>query len=142
VGLPALPGVTAGYENTLGEFDTRLFLAEHLRDTAAAAPAAAGRDGERYRVQRAAAGDAIVWVTVWDTPAEGEEFLGALTAAAARRYRVPASQLAAGSATVAGRLVTLRSGVVSGRPAVLWTDAPAAAAPIRAELAGVTLQQE
>ena len=48
VTLPALAGVSKTYENTLGEFETRLFLYEHLRDQNEAVQGATGWDGDRY----------------------------------------------------------------------------------------------
>ena len=58
VTLPAPRGATKVYENDIGEFGTRLFLYQHLKDEQTAARAAAGWDGDRYVVVKGAAATA------------------------------------------------------------------------------------
>ena len=131
--LPALPGLTVRYENTLGEFETRLVLTEQLRDTVAAFRAARGWDGDRYAVVAlAGGGEGLLWATVWDSPADADDLRAQLAAAYARRYRMPAAAPGADGATAAGRTVTVASATVGGRPVVVLSDLPegASAAPL------------
>ena len=58
------------YQNNLGEFETRIFLYEHVKEQSAAVRGAAGWDGDRYTVIDTPRGDAFGWVTVWDSPVE------------------------------------------------------------------------
>jgi hypothetical protein len=130
--LPAPGGGTLVYENTLGEFETRLVLAEHLRDTAAAARGAAGWDGDRYTVLEFAGGArGIVWATVWDSDGDADEFRALLARAMTRRYRAADGALDGGAATAGGRALTVRAARAGGRPLVLFSDLPdGAAAPL------------
>ncbi|MFM8567047.1 MAG: hypothetical protein ACKOCV_05120 [Gemmatimonadota bacterium] len=98
------------HEDNLGEFETRLFLYQQLRDEAVAVRGAAGWDGDRYQVIAVDGGQAISWLTVWDDPAEAAEFaslLGRVVAPAGRRWVVEVTTLA-------------------GRPVVLAEQRPAA----------------
>ena len=86
-------------EGSWGEFGTRLALAATLADTALAAVAAGGWDGDRYGLWRDADGSTrYVWVTLWDSPAAAEGFADAYAQAALDR--APAS---ARIATAEGR---------------------------------------
>jgi len=92
------------YARDLGEFETRLFLNEHLHDSTRADTAAAGWDGDAYRLLRHGDDEVFVWVSVWDSPEDAREFASAVTAAYRARYpagdRVPAVTLTAATATV------------------------------------------
>jgi len=81
------------YAKDLGELETRIFLAEHLEVPLWAERAAAGWDGDAYRLLRRGDAEALVWVSVWDTAADADEFAEAATEAYARFYagedRVP-----------------------------------------------------
>jgi hypothetical protein len=91
------PGVLT--EGSWGEFGTRLALAATLADTALAAVAASGWDGDRYGLWRDPSGPTrYVWVTLWDSPAMAERFADAYAQAALDR--APAS---ARIATAEGR---------------------------------------
>lgn len=82
----------------LGELDVRLLLQEYVeRDRAIAA--SAGWDGDRvFMFSRADTGAVfIVWASVWDAPAEAEEFTAAYGDALTARY---------GPTTAAGRWQT------------------------------------
>jgi hypothetical protein len=59
------------FENTMGAFETGLFLQESLGTTLVAAT---GWDGDRYRVLRNEAGRALVWVSIWDDQASADRF--------------------------------------------------------------------
>ncbi len=98
----------------LGEFETRLFLREHLSaGIKADVPdaAAAGWDGDAYRLIRSGDDEALVWVTVWDSEADAVEFASAVRDAYASRY--------AGS----DRLPSV-SRVDAERPIITVVDAP------------------
>jgi len=70
------PSEEAGYENTLGRFETGLFLAEHLG--AGADTLARGWGGDRYRLIRTEAGDALIWFSVWDDDRAARGFADAV----------------------------------------------------------------
>jgi hypothetical protein len=140
VTLPPLPGTTV-YENTLGEFPTRLFLYEHLRDQQGAIAGADGWDGDRYAVIRTPRGEGIVWVSVWDSSTDGAEFYDLLDRTTDRRYgpssarTVGAPQAGAGMATarvysVGGRAISVRTGEIDGRPVVVYANLPAGEDPL------------
>jgi hypothetical protein len=128
--LPPLRGATAQHEGDLGEFTTRLFLYEHLKDQNAAFRGAAGWGGDRYVVAQTPRGPGIVWVTVWDTPIDAAEFFGALQQVAERRYHAAAAGDAGGTEKTyrtAQRTVVVTTRAVAGRPVVLYVDVPAGA---------------
>jgi hypothetical protein len=121
---------TSAHEETLGEFGTRLFLYEHLKNNIDAVGAAQGWDGDRYRVVHTPKGDGIVWVTVWDSGADAAQFVDALGQAIGKRYRTSAPTVsAAGVRTYTGRgrtvvITPLESG---GQDVVMYVDVPAGA---------------
>lgn len=140
VALPKLSNVL--YENTLGEFDTRLFLFQHLQDQEVASRAAIGWGGDRYAVIHTPNGNALAWVTVWDSAIDAAEFVDALGQATQQRYRTPAPTIGAGGVrTYSGRtrtvVVTPRE--MSGKNAVLVVDVPQGASPNLLDLNHVTI---
>ncbi|MCK5484132.1 MAG: hypothetical protein KAJ13_10520, partial [Gemmatimonadetes bacterium] len=60
-------GWTEVYTDNLGELETRLVLREFLPDREEADRAAAGWDGDRFRLLDGPSGEVFVWATVWDT---------------------------------------------------------------------------
>ena len=126
VTLPAPRGAKKVYENDLGEFGTRLFLYQHLRDETTAARAAAGWDGDRYVVVDGPGGRGIVWATVWDTPLQGAAFSDALTRATIKRTGAPERTLQGGGATFAakGRTISIIPRSVGDRALVVYSDLP------------------
>ena len=78
-------------EDILGEYVVRLYLAQQISEEEAAA-AAGGWGGDRYAVHHRQADGALVMAlhTVWDTPADAEEFVDAYAAYAERRFGHPA----------------------------------------------------
>ena len=114
------------YQNNLGEFETRIFLYEHAREQSAAVRGAAGWDGDRYMVVETPRGEALVWVTVWDTPVEAAEFTEVLDRAIGRRFDGEHMREVAGGKRYAvnDREVSWWGGDVSGRAVVIYTDAP------------------
>ena len=105
------------YAKDLGELETRIFLEEHLGDRARAEGAAAGWDGDVIRLLDSPEGDVLVWVSVWDSPDDADEFALAAEEAYARRY----------SGERRAPLVECHE--QSGRPLVRILDAPPGSAP-------------
>lgn len=62
------------YEDTLGELEIHILLAELRGSQEAALFRMVGWAGDRYRVYRTAAGPALEWLTVWENPARAERF--------------------------------------------------------------------
>ncbi len=153
VALPAPRVGSVVAENTLGEFETRLVLFQHLDDLRAAAEAAGGWGGDRWLVVRTPTGDAFVWLTAWDGGVDAAQFYDAMSQLVGRRYagsrevdppkgatvtpttRLYTAPIAAGGA----RSLLVRAAEVQGRPVVLYVDAPAAAGTDLLDLARVTL---
>jgi hypothetical protein len=142
--LPPLSGVTQTYQNTLGEFETRLFLFQHLNDQNNAVQGAAGWDGDRYALFNTPRGPGIAWVTVWDTPADASDFYDLLGKIVKKRYKAE-SDSAAGSLvrnySGGGRSVQVSTAEVSGRPVVLYVDVPSGAATNVLDINRVQLKQ-
>lgn len=107
--LPA--GVSATFDNDLGEFETRLFLYQQLTSQDDAVRGAAGWDGDRYVLFQTAHGPAIAWATVWDTQGDAADFYALL-----QRIRDGSNHQS--------RTVQVSTTEVSGRPVVLWVDVP------------------
>lgn len=127
---------TTMHEEVMGEFGTRLFLFQHTRDHTGAVGAARGWDGDRYRLVRTPRGDAVVWVTVWDTAVDAAQFVDEMGQAIGRRYRTGAPTVDSngvrtysGSRVGGGRTVVLTPREIGGRNAVIYTDVPAGVSP-------------
>lgn len=117
------------HEDNLGEFETRLFLFEHLKDVNLASRAAEGWDGDRYQVVSTPRGTGITWLTVWDSPVEAAEFRDAMERMVERRYRVTAGTGGTETLrrwTVRGRHLLLAAETLDGRAVVVFEDMPAA----------------
>jgi hypothetical protein len=142
--LPPLIGVTPTYQNTLGEFETRLFLFEHLKDQNEAVRGASGWDGDRYELFNTAGGRGIVWVLVWDSAVEASEFFDVLNQVVEKRYGVKPSAAAGAttrSYTGKGRTVEVSTGEVSGRPVVVYVDVPVGASTKVLDVSQVKLKE-
>jgi hypothetical protein len=128
VTLPPLRVGKAVYEGDLGEFESRVFLYEHTRNQAVSVAAAAGWDGDRYvLVSLPGGGEALVWVTVWDSALDAAEFVDALEIALPNRYRGASRKAVGGEERQfegAGRTVSVRPVTIDGRPVVILTDVP------------------
>ncbi len=109
-------GWTEVLTDDLGELETRIFLREFLPDRAAADRAAAGWDGDRFRLLDGPAGESLLWFTVWDTDRDGLEFADAVTAALVERY--------GGSPREAGREVRINRRMQGNRHVVVVWDLP------------------
>ncbi len=126
VRLTPARGASIRYENSFGEFETRLVLSELLGETGRALPAARGQDGDRYAVVSTPAGDGLVWVTVWDTPLDAEEFAEAMGDGMAKHYKARVVSVGGHREIEAGgRRVTIRTDKAAGRDVTVVEDLPA-----------------
>ena len=144
VTLPPLVGAATTYSNTLGEFETRLFLFQSLNDQNQAVQGAAGWDGDRYALFSTRGGQGIAWVTVWDSQADASEFFDMLGKSVSRRYKTTADEQPGAlvrSFSAGGRSVQISTTEVSGRPVVLYVDVPAGASTNVLDLTKVGLKQ-
>lgn len=145
VTLPAPPGKVI-YENNLGEFETRLFLFEHLKDRDAAYRGAAGWDGDRYVLFESGGrgGEGLAWLSVWDTSVDAAEFFDLMDTAIIKRFgNVKPSQASENTRVYSarGRSIAVIAGDVHGRPVVLYVDVPAGASVNVIDLKKVTLEE-
>jgi hypothetical protein len=90
VSLPPLTGTLgAGWSlvdaETLGEFQTRLYLAQQV-DEAVATEAAAGWGGDRYAVYGHGDTELVVFAITWDSEVDRDEFVSAYRAYADAGY--------------------------------------------------------
>ena len=144
ISLGTLTNATPVYDNDLGEFETRLFLFEGLRDQNEAVRAATGWDGDRYAVVNTPRGQGIVWLTVWDSQVDAGEFLDIAGQAIEKRFN---TKPGAGSGqlvknySASGRSVQLTTTEISGRPVVIYVDVPAGASTSIVQPAQVRLTQ-
>jgi hypothetical protein len=142
VALGSLSNAKVSYENDIGEFETRLFLFEHLKDQNEAVRGAAGWDGDRYAVVNTPQGQGIVWLTVWDSQVEAGEFYHIAAQAIERRF---SAKPATGSTDLlkryaaSGRSLQLTTTEIAGRPVVIYVDVPAGASTNIVNPAHVTL---
>jgi hypothetical protein len=110
------PPDTLRYEDTLGEFETRLLFQELLPDASGlrATALAAGWDGDRYQVIRAGPdADALVWYSVWDDEGAAARFARSLERVWPNR-----------ATPTAGRRWEVTLLPVNDRPVVRLVDAP------------------
>ena len=84
--LPSIPGTID--QNDFGEFGTRLFIFQHTQDQDQSIRAAGGWLGDRYALVKTPAGNALAWVTVWDTRDDAAEFMSAIDEVMLRRFKV------------------------------------------------------
>ncbi len=122
--LPAIAGTVD--QNDFGEFGARLYLYQHTRDQDLSIRASNGWDGDRYALVKTPAGNAFVWVTVWDTPNDGAEFMSAIDAVMRARFNiVPRVTGEHRHFEAPKRTIDVDVREVGGRPVVLYVDAPA-----------------
>ncbi|MEP6779994.1 MAG: hypothetical protein ABJC26_08905 [Gemmatimonadaceae bacterium] len=136
VKLPAPRVGTVTYSNTLGEFETRLALVQHLKDEVVAKRAASGVDGDRVEVIKTPEGEAIAWASVWDNAIEAGDFFDQLSIAISKHYEVGAWEGPPGSVEKrfnipavgkrGPRIATLQLIKINSQPVVLLVDVPAA----------------
>lgn len=104
---------TAGlvYQDGLGEFETRLLLADLSHNESIGRMGANGWGGDQYGVFKAGDGNALVWWSVWDTERYADRFADLLAREWQTRRR-------------AGRRYTIDRLQVGTRAAVRLVDAP------------------
>lgn len=145
VTLPAPASGSLRYENNLGEFETRLLLYQLLQDQNASFRGAAGWDGDRYALlELPGGGEALVWVTIWDSAIDAGEFHDLFDTALSRRYRdlrPGESTDASRRYTAEGRALELRTLTIDGRPAVFYVDAPVGTRDAPIDPAAITIAQ-
>lgn len=145
VTLGAPNGAEVVHEDNLGEFETRLFLYEHLRDVGGAAAGAAGWDGDRYQLVQVGSGTGLVWLTVWDDAVEAAEFRDRVERTVERRFAAARGSGGSGAArnwTLRGRKLLLEQTEINGRAVVIWEDLPAGARSGVLNRAAVRLEQD
>ena len=114
---PVPEGWREVHSDGLGELESRIWLEELVGDPADAKRASEGWDGDRYRLLEGPGGEALVWVSAWDTAIDAEEFAAAARDALASRY------------PDGGRAVDVRRELTGGVATVTVVDAPADVAP-------------
>jgi hypothetical protein len=142
--LGALSNAQDVYENDLGEFETRLFLFQHLNDQNEAIRGASGWAGDRYAVVNTPQGAGIVWLTVWDSPVEAGEFYDLAGQAIEKRFNTKSTSSSASSGksySANGRSLRLTTTEIQGRPTVIYVDVPAGANPSIIQPSQVKLTQ-
>ncbi len=130
VALPPPPhGLHVQYDDNLGEFETRLFLFQHLDDQAAAIRGASGWAGDRYEVVQMPEGPGLAWVTVWESAVSAGQFRDLLQQAIAHRYGPHPT-----------RSVSVTAVDIAGRPAVIYEDKPHGVTTRLVDPAGVKVE--
>ena len=85
VTLPDLPGYTEVHTNVMGELEWRVYFM--VWDKAVAEEAAAGWDGDRWRVVKGQDGTLVgLLVSTWDSPAEAKQFVKAYEDTIVKRF--------------------------------------------------------
>jgi hypothetical protein len=124
--LPAPQGATSDYQNDMGEFETRVFLFQHLKDQNTSILSADGWAGDRYMILHTPHGDGIAWVTAWRSAVDAGEFRTAMQKVFAVRFpKVQATEGPQGTHLVAQkRSMVLSGGDVDGHTVVMYVDVP------------------
>ncbi len=125
-----LPSVSGGdaWQNDLGEFETRLFLFQHLKDRDAAFRGAAGWDGDRFVTFTSGKSDGLAWLSVWDTSVDAAEFLDLVDTGLLKRFDDLKPLQSSGNRrqySARGRTIAVSAVEIQGRPCVLYVDVPA-----------------
>ena len=144
VTLPSVAGAKEVYQNVFGEFETRLFLFQHLKDRDAAFRGAAGWDGDRFASFSTARGDGIVWASVWDTSIDAAEFYDLFDTALLKRFEsLKPSQASENRRvyTANGRTMMLATMDIGGRPVVIFVDVPNGTSPDVFDFRKIVLQE-
>ena len=142
--FPKPEGGSIVYENDLGEFETRLYLFQHLGDADIAARGAAGGEGDRYLVVNTSKGAGLTWLTVWDSPVDAAQFRDLMEQTIERRFHTAHGAGGGGTSrkfAAKDRSIELAAVMVQGRPAVLFTDVPAGASTRLIDMARVQLMK-
>ena len=142
--LPKPESGSVVYENDLGEFETRLYLFQHLGDAGIAAQGAAGWEGDRYLVVNTPSGAGLTWLSVWDSAIDAARFRDLMEQTIEKRFKTAHGAGGSGVArrfAAKGRSIELDAVTVQGKPAVLFTDVPAGATTRLIDLAKVKLMK-
>ncbi len=142
--LGNLANGTEVYQNTLGEFEIRLFLFEHLKDQNEAVRGATGWDGDRYVVVNTPRGEGVVLLTVWDSSVDAGEFYDIAGRGIEKRFNTKAVTSADKLSKVYsanGRTLQLATAEIGGRPVVVYVDVPAGASTSIVQTGQVRLTQ-
>lgn len=143
--LPAASSGSVQYENNLGEFETRLLLYQLLQDQSAAFRGAAGWDGDRYALlELPGGGEALAWVTIWDSAIDAAEFHDLFDTALSRRYhdlRPGVSSTSVRRYQAEGRSLELHTLTIDGRPSVFYVDMPSGTTAAPMDPAAITVAQ-
>lgn len=125
--LPAPSVGKTTYIDNMGEFETRLFLFQFLRDQNGAVHDAAGWAGDRYEIVRAGGRDGFVWVTLWESSVQAAQFDGDLEQVIAKRFGNPAQRTVPGGHAYAlgTHTITVWGTTIAGHAAVVYVDLPA-----------------
>ncbi len=110
------------YENTLGELEIGIMLQEHLGNKTAAA----GWDGDRYRVVEQDGKQILVWQSVWDDAASADRFMRAYQQVAQKRTN---------------RAIRVERNMVGNMNGVWIVDAPSGTNVIAIKSLPATIQQ-
>jgi len=122
--LPHIDGTID--ENNFGEFGLRLILFHHTKDQDQSIRASNGWDGDRYALVKTPSGDALVWVSVWDSQGDAAEFMAAIDGVMSGRYHVKPRVTGERRHFETGkRIVDVDVREVDGRPVVFYVDVPA-----------------
>jgi hypothetical protein len=134
--LPANSGKVD--ENNFGEFGTRLFVYQHLKNQESSIRAATGWDGDRYMLVDDDGAKSFVWATAWDTAVDAAEFVSTLDDVMLARFNV--KPLLTGNVrrySTTKRTIEISSRDISGRPVVFYVDVPAGSSTAVIDLAKV-----
>ena len=118
--------VPGSYEDVLGEFDIRLLMQELTGRKASDAALPLGWGGDRFRLDEANGGPALVWISVWDEPRYRDWFLSA-TGAKFKARAKPGYKAQVDTMTVNGR-AALRY-VIAKETWSSWHTLPGAVIP-------------
>jgi hypothetical protein len=98
-----------------------------LKDQSAAIRGAAGWDGDRYQLIDLGRGEALAWLTIWDSSVDAAEFRDLLDTSVLKRFKGVQPGRADGMTriyTTGNRTIALIAVEVQGRPGVIYVDAP------------------
>lgn len=118
---------TVAHADGLGELETRIWLQEFFEDRDRATSAAAGWDGDMYRLLDGPGGEVLIWASAWDTSEDADEFARAARQVLKLRYAGDQS-----------RSTEVERRTVSGIPLVVVIDRPIALDPAQID-SGVTV---
>ena len=117
--------------NTMGEFQTKLLLAEYI-DKEKAAAAAAGWDGDRYiMIESTEKGgpQIIAWLSVWDSQQDAQEFVKGYAELLTKRFKKELTLVGTGYFVETGEGSDTVLVEFSGTQALVIQGAPASLVP-------------